>query len=85
MAADSVYPTDISYLSEISDDAAVQEISDWLVGQGLLTADFDPMFAGFCERLVAAGIPLWRAQISMRRSEERRVGKECRSRWSPYH
>ena len=24
------------------------------------------------------GIPKWR-------SEERRVGKECRSRWSPYH
>ena len=22
---------------------------------------------------------------SMTRSEERRVGKECRSRWSPYH
>ena len=22
---------------------------------------------------------------SKRRSEERRVGKECRSRWSPYH
>ena len=22
---------------------------------------------------------------SYRRSEERRVGKECRSRWSPYH
>ena len=22
---------------------------------------------------------------SMLRSEERRVGKECRSRWSPYH
>ena len=25
-----------------------------------------------------------RLRISMR-SEERRVGKECRSRWSPYH
>src|SRR3712207_9297596 len=26
------------------------------------------------------------ARIAMtRRSEERRVGKECRSRWSPYH
>ena len=24
-------------------------------------------------------------QIFMDRSEERRVGKECRSRWSPYH
>src|SRR3712207_1645555 len=23
--------------------------------------------------------------LEMRRSEERRVGKECRSRWSPYH
>ena len=23
--------------------------------------------------------------ISSSRSEERRVGKECRSRWSPYH
>ena len=22
---------------------------------------------------------------SIKRSEERRVGKECRSRWSPYH
>ena len=25
------------------------------------------------------------APLSTRRSEERRVGKECRSRWSPYH
>src|SRR2546430_13102899 len=25
------------------------------------------------------------AALSWRRSEERRVGKECRSRWSPYH
>src|SRR2546422_1671341 len=23
--------------------------------------------------------------MARRRSEERRVGKECRSRWSPYH
>ena len=23
--------------------------------------------------------------LKARRSEERRVGKECRSRWSPYH
>ena len=25
------------------------------------------------------------SKIPMPRSEERRVGKECRSRWSPYH
>src|SRR2546421_12234334 len=28
--------------------------------------------------LISAGMNWWR-------SEERRVGKECRSRWSPYH
>src|SRR5256886_7748558 len=28
-------------------------------------------------------VALWRGQVV--RSEERRVGKECRSRWSPYH
>ena len=30
--------------------------------------------------VVRDGEDVWR-----RRSEERRVGKECRSRWSPYH
>ena len=25
------------------------------------------------------------SEFSPNRSEERRVGKECRSRWSPYH
>src|SRR3712207_9193882 len=29
-----------------------------------------------------SGSCLWREEA---RSEERRVGKECRSRWSPYH
>ena len=24
-------------------------------------------------------------KVEVQRSEERRVGKECRSRWSPYH
>ena len=26
-----------------------------------------------------------KSRVSVLRSEERRVGKECRSRWSPYH
>ena len=37
---------------------------------------------------MVASSKLHRAQQaieSMRGSEERRVGKECRSRWSPYH
>ena len=35
------------------------------------------------------GNPIWHRKLifsaSQSRSEERRVGKECRSRWSPYH
>src|SRR3712207_7059081 len=27
----------------------------------------------------------FRGTVTYERSEERRVGKECRSRWSPYH
>ena len=29
--------------------------------------------------------PIFRYTYNDARSEERRVGKECRSRWSPYH
>ena len=51
-------------------------------------------FAGIRLNWAAAlGGPLWAATRSLWvvfgfaavRSEERRVGKECRSRWSPYH
>ena len=32
-----------------------------------------------------AGIHKFTIVVRTGRSEERRVGKECRSRWSPYH
>src|SRR5256885_7952315 len=32
-----------------------------------------------------AGVVTQHDRGTVRRSEERRVGKECRSRWSPYH
>ena len=32
----------------------------------------------------SVAVPIYRT-TSYQRSEERRVGKECRSRWSPYH
>ena len=33
----------------------------------------------------AGPAPATATMITANRSEERRVGKECRSRWSPYH
>ena len=35
--------------------------------------------------LARAGFPVTGFDVDPVRSEERRVGKECRSRWSPYH
>ena len=52
-----------------------------LLGMISLLLGFICFAACFCE-LVAAGCIL---KSTFNRSEERRVGKECRSRWSPYH
>ena len=36
--------------------------------------------------ILVDGVDLRQVRVAdHRRSEERRVGKECRSRWSPYH
>ena len=49
------------------------------LGAEVINLDYAPVDAG-----LGRGI-----QVDLRdpasRSEERRVGKECRSRWSPYH
>ena len=39
----------------------------------------DPIFE-FAKRIIDST-----NEYAIARSEERRVGKECRSRWSPYH
>ena len=41
------------------------------------------IFYGGCSVNIAYA--LCRLGMKAMRSEERRVGKECRSRWSPYH
>src|SRR3989449_6965451 len=42
------------------------------------------LFAGSSTQTIANRIDLVLNNFGVR-SEERRVGKECRSRWSPYH
>src|SRR2546429_8918715 len=61
--------------------------------QGFLDGRVDlKNFRGFAHRVLpaaafpAAGTPPLAGECRLdKRSEERRVGKECRSRWSPYH
>src|SRR2546429_7384891 len=40
---------------------------------------------GFLRRWYLETYERYREALAAARSEERRVGKECRSRWSPYH
>src|SRR5256885_16709280 len=53
-----------------------------LVTQGFISTT---ALATSQSNLDAARANLAAAQAAADRSEERRVGKECRSRWSPYH
>src|SRR2546425_5375596 len=50
-----------------------------------------PQLVGFARTILLQRVVLlvmsrnWTNGLCLGRSEERRVGKECRSRWSPYH
>src|SRR2546426_10566471 len=57
-----------------SEEKAEKEMTDHLFGAFGVSGAFGASGG--------AGVPAGRAVV---RSEERRVGKECRSRWSPYH
>src|SRR2546430_9101469 len=77
-----------------SSDVCSSDLADATGGQLTLTAGGSVSSAG---DLLAKGTPGDGGSISIsaggdvtlagevHRSEERRVGKECRSRWSPYH
>src|ERR687891_1708587 len=45
-------------MADVADD-----IVGWLVGVGLDGLDQAELMAGYCDRLVEAGVPLWRASI----------------------
>ena len=47
----------------------------------IYTVTFNPAI----DYVVRLDAPLEVGEVNRARSEERRVGKECRSRWSPYH
>jgi len=62
------------------DVTSTGEISAYGIGVGALSATGDVTVT--TQGLVTT---TGNTSIGIYRSEERRVGKECRSRWSPYH
>ena len=65
--------------------AAIEAKRAWLRGE--ITDDelAAARAAAWAAARYAARDAAWYAAWAAARSEERRVGKECRSRWSPYH
>ena len=47
-------------------DGRITELHLWAVREGLRRAPAATFFEDFCQRLVAAGVPLWRAFVGMR-------------------
>src|SRR5256885_10334881 len=55
-------------------------------GTGISARDVTPEATRtVCGRMLEGVAERMRREGEKKRSEERRVGKECRSRWSPYH
>ena len=57
----------------IIEEAIILDATDEIALKKVVRDDFDTAFVSVGDN------------IQLLRSEERRVGKECRSRWSPYH
>src|SRR5258708_36594217 len=55
-------------------------VEHWGIG---MAEGFLHQFQGWAVFMLSAAMMI--GEIAILRSEERRVGKECRSRWSPYH
>ncbi len=45
---------------------SIDPIAEWLIGEGRLIGEARPLIDGFCRRLLAAGIPLWRLRAGQR-------------------
>ena len=71
----------------------LENLKEWLAGkQRLMTGDLTGWGVKPPKGVFLCGVPGCGKSLSAKaiaqqvlRSEERRVGKECRSRWSPYH
>ena len=66
---DTASPSPLPPLLQSFDDPLGRKIIElhvWAVGEGLRGTEVAPLFDGLCQRLVIAGVPLWRTFAGMR-------------------
>src|SRR2546422_1729569 len=75
-------------VNDLADTVLAQKLSE-VTGVGLVTIEGNQKPAVRVRinpaAIASLGIRFEDIRAALTRSEERRVGKECRSRWSPYH
>ena len=79
---DSTYSIDFDQLYKEGYREIIFDIDNTLVPHG---APADERAISLFAHLKELGFHCMLLSNNRERSEERRVGKECRSRWSPYH
>src|SRR3989475_8594735 len=65
--------------------ALLTKLAAMHAANGPAASDITGMLPDFSQGLTAEALWTLPVLTFLVRSEERRVGKECRSRWSPYH
>src|SRR2546430_17540928 len=76
-------PHDKGLAGHSDGDVLLHAITDALLG-AIAAGDIGSFFPPSDPKWKGADSAIFLAE-ALKRSEERRVGKECRSRWSPYH
>src|SRR3712207_9438120 len=71
----------IAFTKALAREVAARGVLVNAVAPGPISTGIMPSESEEQEEALKAALPIRRVG----RSEERRVGKECRSRWSPYH
>src|SRR2546426_7389534 len=81
-------PVEVPLVTRQVDDRVADELAGSVERHVPAALDLEDLDAIAAEEMPCIGVTAQRHHRGMfdqERSEERRVGKECRSRWSPYH
>src|SRR3989449_6557410 len=80
------YPANPNQVVNACYAAGFRTVHRGVLGDELVAREYLDLWAdGDWGTMIRSTCPVIVETVRTQRSEERRVGKECRSRWSPYH
>ena len=80
-----MHPANIGFLEDVLHVVFIEIVSFDRYGAVCLRIVVNVVISTVAFQFITGSTELFNRLLPWIRSEERRVGKECRSRWSPYH